>query len=259
MNDIWILGPCAAESESLLFEVGSYLSQVMARHHIANWYLKASFDKGNRTRLTSPRGPGLDEGARIYRSLKERLPGVKFITDVHETWQVEKLAGVVDAIQIPAFLCKQTDLLVEAGRCFSHVNVKRGQWVSPNTCAYIPEKVRKHNDRCKVWLTERGTAFGYDRLLVDFSAVDEFKKHFDAVILDCTHATQIVSPTGFTGGNPELAGRFLTSASCFGYQGIFAEVHPRPHESPSDAHSMIPLSYADSLIGKPLSVGAVLK
>ena len=153
----WVLGPCSLENRENYFTVADELAQVMTGR---DWYLKASFDKANRTSLHGGRGPGLDESLRIFEEVKQRHPGVRLCTDVPEVWQVEKLAGFIDCIQVPAFLCRQTDLVVECARHFDVINIKKGQWLGPNNLVLSVDKVRETNESAEVWMTERGTMHG---------------------------------------------------------------------------------------------------
>jgi 2-dehydro-3-deoxyphosphooctonate aldolase (KDO 8-P synthase) len=212
-----------------------------------DWYYKASFDKANRKTITSSRGPGLELGLEFISSLKRILPNIKLTTDVHDCSQVERLVGYVDLIQIPAFLCRQTDLLVECGKYFNIVNVKRGQWVSPKDTAYFASKIKSKNNKATVWITDRGTMFGYDKLLVDFDAASEIRNHCDKVLLDCTHSTQVRDGQK-TGGNRALAEKYLLASSVFNYGGVFAEVHGNPPTAISDSDSQIYLSRISGLI-----------
>ena len=238
------------ESQSLFRDTGVHLHSIMDGR---TWYYKGSFDKANRTSLNSARGPGLKDGVMWAKELKREIPSIKLITDVHSVGQVEKLSDVFDAIQIPAFLCRQTDLLIEAGKFFSLVNIKKGQWASPKQMQNAADKVRSKNTNAKVWITERGTFFGYDTLVVDFAAVPILSESFDKVILDCTHATQRHYGT-HTGGDSELAKRYAVSAPIFGYDGIFAELHPDPTKALSDAESQIALSDWETVLQKHDSV-----
>lgn len=234
----FIIGPCSLETYELSYKV---LNTVYPFVKDKDFYFKGSFDKANRTSITGKRGPGLEEGIEIFKQLKKDFPGLKVTTDVHETAQVEKLSDSIDVIQIPAFLCRQTDLLVESARHFNIVNIKKGQWMNPQNMAKGIDKLKVTNPECKVWLTERGTAFGYSQFIVDFSSVDFFKEHFDKVIMDCTHAAQLPKPNGRMSGNPTLAARYFRAAEIFGYTGVFTEAHPTPSLSYSDADSVLPL------------------
>lgn len=242
---IFIIGPCSLENYDLSYKVLSNIHPYMENKE---FYFKGSFDKANRSSITGKRGPGLNEGIEILKQLKKDFPGLKTTTDVHETHQVEKLVGSVDLIQIPAFLCRQTDLLVEAARCFNKVNIKKGQWMSPQNMVKGVDKLKTTNNNCEVWICERGTALGYSQLIIDFAAVDLLKDHFDKVILDCTHSAQLTKPNGRIGGNPKLAARYYKAADIFGYDGVFVEAHPTPSLSYSDADSVLPLTIMKNLL-----------
>jgi 2-dehydro-3-deoxyphosphooctonate aldolase (KDO 8-P synthase) len=179
----YILGPCSIENEDNFMLVAETLYPLM---NGKDWYLKGSFDKANRTSIHSNRGPGLDEGINIMRNVKDRFPDIKIVTDIHETSQALPLSDVVDVIQIPAFLCRQTDLLVECAKHFNIINVKKGQWLSADAMKHAVTKIKEVNPNCEVWLTERGSNFGYDRLIVDFRGVDVMKEFADKVIFDYT-------------------------------------------------------------------------
>ena len=194
-NYTYILGPCSIENEENFLTVAWELSNVMKGK---DWYLKGSFDKANRTSIHSNRGPGLDEGIRIMQATKEDFPDIKIITDIHEPNQALPLSDVVDVIQIPAFLCRQTDLLVECAKNFNVINIKKGQWLSAEAMEHAVTKIKEVDPNCEVWVTERGSQFGYDRLIVDFRGVDVMKEFADKVILDCTHSTQMAGD-GITG------------------------------------------------------------
>jgi len=238
MDNVWILGPCSIENEELYLSTGEYLYKHMQGK---DWYYKASYDKANRTALVGKRGPGLDESLKLFAEIKKRCPGIKLTTDVHECWQVEKIAPYVDVVQIPAFLCRQTDLLAECGKHFDVVNIKKGQWINPDSTKHFVGKVKSQNPDCKVWMTERGTFFGYNQLIVDLGAVEAMLPYYDRVILDCTHSTQR-KKGDFTGGDRELAKKYLLASSIFGYNGVFAECHPRPPEAYSDGDCQLYLT-----------------
>ena len=241
-----ILGPCLLESRDLYLNTGRLLFNLIKDF---DFYFNASFDKANRTSISSKRGPGLDAGIACFQEIKKEFPGIKLTTDFHEPAQAEKLAGIIDVLQIPAFLSRQTDLLVAAARNCNIVNIKKGQWLGPVQTCQAADKVRTVNPQAKVWLTERGSSFGYDRLVVDFSTVGTFQNVFDQVILDCTHATQKTNGT-ISGGDSNLAKKYFLAAPVFGYQGIFADVHPEPSKALSDADSQIPLDEISALINK---------
>jgi len=244
---IWILGPCCMESAESYIEEGKILSEIMDRREL--WYYKASFDKANRTSVDSKRGMGLEEGIKAFQQIKKEIPKIQLITDVHETNQVEQLVGIVDAIQVPAFLCRQTDLIVACAKYFNVVNVKKGQWMPPEDAKYIAEKIKQTNPNCRAMITERGTSLGYGSLVVDFGNVPVLKQYFDYVILDCTHSTQrSTSDTNVTGGNRDLAEKYMYAAPIFNYDGIFAEVHPDPPNAFSDKDCQIPLNEIEGRI-----------
>ena len=243
-NKIWLVGPCSMEDKNLFIDTAKKLAPIMEGK---NWYYKGSFDKANRSSVEGNRGPGLEKAIEIFKEIKKEISGIKLITDVHETHQVEKLAPHIDCIQIPAFLCRQTDLLVECGKHFDFVNIKKGQWMNPNNIVHSAGKVKSQNKNAEVWITERGTFFGYDKLTVDFGIVDLFHQHFDRVIFDCTHSTQFIKD-GFTIGSRKLAEQFFLSSSIFGYSGIFAETHPNPKDAVSDGMCMIYLDRMKELV-----------
>lgn len=251
-NKVWILGPCSIESEDLFIECLSHINGIMDAED--DWYMKASFDKANRTSLHGGRGPRLDEAIKIWETAKKEFPNVKFTTDVHECWQVEKLVGIIEVVQVPAFLSRQTDLIVESAKHFPVVNIKKGQWIGPNNARVSVDKVKETNPDCEAWICDRGSNFGYHDLFVNFGIVDELKRHYDKVILDCTHSTQRSREVYGVQGDPILAGRYLMSADIFNYDGVFAETHPRPEESVSDGQCLIDMKNLKSLINKSREV-----
>lgn len=242
---IYILGPCAIESWEIYRETALYLNNLMDGK---DWYYKGSFDKANRTSIHSERGCGINAGIEYFKKIKLEFPNIKLITDIHEPWQAESLKGLIDVIQIPAFLCRQTDMLIEAAKHFDIINVKKGQWLNPHAAKNIYTKIKEVNNDAKVWITERGSSFGYDRLLIDFSSVEILKETFDKVIIDTTHSTQKFGKDDFTGGNWKLGSKYFQSAPIFGYDGIFAETHPNPEKAISDKYSQIPLLELDNII-----------
>ena len=246
MNTL-ILGPCAMETKEMYLETAKYLNTFMEGRE---WIYKASFDKANRSSITGKRGCGYDEAIEWFKIVKEEIPNIKLTTDVHEVWQIEQLSGVIDVIQIPAFLCRQTDLLVECARNFPVVNIKKGQWMSPQNMIQGVDKIKNTNPNCQAWSTERGTQLGYSQLIVDLGNVDYLKKHFDEVIFDVTHSTQRLKENGRTGGDRALAQRYLQSSGIFGYTGVFAECHPNPSEAYSDGDCQIQLEEVEGFINK---------
>lgn len=242
----YILGPCSIESEANWIQVADALWPSMQGKE---WYLKGSFDKANRTSIHSNRGPGLEEGIQIMRNIKAKFEGIKILTDIHEPSQAQPLSEVVDVIQIPAFLCRQTDLLVECAKHFNIINVKKGQWLSAEAMKHAVTKIKEVNPDCQVWITERGTQFGFDRLVVDFRGVDVMKQFADKVIFDCTHSTQMAGD-GITGGSRKLAKQYSLAARIFEYDGVFIETHPDPDNAISDAGSQVELGWMVDNVGR---------
>ena len=235
----YILGPCSLESKEIVKKIIDELYPIM---NGKNWYFKGSFDKANRTSIYSNRGPGLDEGKEIFAWIKNSYPGIKTVTDIHEPWQAKELRYLIDMVQIPAFLCRQTDLITEAAKWFNEINVKKGQWLAPQSMEHVVTKIKEVNPNCKVYITERGTSLGYSGLIPDFRAVDILKSFSDGVILDCTHSTQ--KPKGdTTGGDRELAKKYALAAKIFEYDGVFIETHPDPKNAISDADSQVELEW----------------
>jgi len=245
MSKVWILGNCAMERD-VFFETLKYLKPLMQGK---DWYMKTSFDKANRTSIKGGRGDGLIKSMWVWKEAKRRYPDIKLTTDIHEPDQAYNLKAIgIDVIQIPAFLCRQTDLIVECAKLFDKINIKKGQWLGPNNLIKSVDKVKETNPDCEVWITDRGSNFGYNDLFVNFGMVDELKKYYDKVILDCTHSTQRSREVYGTQGDPVLAERYFQAADIFNYDGVFAETHPRPLESPSDGECMIPLYRIGQLI-----------
>ena len=240
----YILGPCSIENEDNFLEVAKTLDGYMGGK---DWYLKGSFDKANRTSIHSKRGPGLNEGIRIMEMAKRMYSNVKIITDIHEASQALPLSDVVDVIQIPAFLCRQTDLLIACAKNFNIINIKKGQWLSAEAMKHAVIKIKEVDPNCEVWVTERGSQFGYDRLIVDFRGVDVMKEFADKVILDCTHSTQMAGE-GITGGSRKLAKQYAQAAKIFEYDGVFIETHPDPENAISDSESQVELDWLVSQI-----------
>ncbi len=235
-----IAGPCVIESEALCVEVALHLKKVCTELGLS-YVFKASFDKANRTALSSFRGPGLEEGLDILESVGRTL-GVPLLTDVHEVHQVEKVAAVVDIVQIPAFLCRQTDLLIEAGRTGRSVNIKKGQFLAPERILPAVDKVRSTGNE-RVTVTERGTTFGYEHLVVDMLSLPKMRLAGVPVIFDATHSVQMPGSDGEqTGGKRELAPLLLRAAAAAGVDGFFIETHPDPDAALSDGETSIRLA-----------------
>ena len=246
MNPVIIAGPCVIESKELLETVAEELVRLNRKYAI-DIIFKSSFDKANRTSLSGYRGLGMEEGLRILQRVKDAY-GLPVCTDIHEPWQAQQAAAVADILQIPAFLCRQTDLLVAAARTGRIVNIKKAQFLAPWDMKNCVEKVRAAgNDR--VMLTERGTCFGYNNLVVDFTSIAEMKKTGVPVIFDATHSVQKPGGNGTsTGGNRAYAPLLARAAIAAGADGLFFETHPDPDSAKSDGANMVPLDEMEPLL-----------
>jgi len=241
-----IAGPCVIEGEELLLGVAERLQEVCGRVGVA-LILKSSYDKANRTSLASFRGPGIERGLAILRRVREKT-GLPILTDVHEVGQVAPVAEVVDALQIPAFLCRQTDLLVAAGQSGRAVNVKKGQFLSPGEMSRVVEKVVSTGNH-RLLLTERGTSFGYNNLVVDMRALPMMRALGYPVVFDATHSLQLPGGAGSaSGGMREYIPHLARAAVAAGCDAIFMEVHPDPDRAPSDGPTMWPLGELEPLL-----------
>lgn len=241
-----IAGPCVIESEDLCLTIAEHLAQVMQRTGLPVVF-KASFDKANRSSLDSFRGPGLEQGLKILAKIRQAT-GLAVVTDIHETAQAAPAAEVVDGLQIPAFLCRQTDLLVACARTGRPVNVKKGQFLSPEEMRNVVNKLRAGGNR-QILLTERGTFFGYNRLVNDMTAIPAMQALDCPVVFDATHSTQQPGGLGSaSGGNPSMTPLLARTAIAAGADGLFLEVHPNPAEAKSDAACMLPLSTLESTL-----------
>lgn len=236
---IVIAGPCVLEDLDTTLFIAKTLQELTA-HFGFEYIFKASFDKANRTSLYSYRGPGLEKGLEMLSEVKSKI-GVPVTTDVHETWQVKVVAEVADVIQIPAFLCRQTDLILEASKTCKIVNLKKGQFLSPWDTKYIVEKARAGNPK-EVWLTERGTSFGYKNLVVDFRSFPIMKEYADRVIFDATHSVQLPGAgEGKSGGERFFIPYLIRASVAVGIDGLFMEVHPEPEKALCDGPNSLPL------------------
>ena len=241
-----IAGPCVIESAELLDTVAAKLVEIN-RKLGTDIIFKASFDKANRTSLYSFRGPGIDKGLRMLADVKEKY-GLRLLTDIHEAWQAEPTGQVVDVIQIPAFLCRQTDLLLAAARTGKTVNIKKAQFLSGKDMRYPVEKAREAGAK-EIWLTERGNMMGYNNLVVDFRNIPDMLELVDTVIMDCTHSVQRPGGAdGKTGGDRRFVPQMAMAAKAFGATGWFFEVHPTPDQGLSDAANMLELERLESLV-----------
>lgn len=246
MTPIIIAGPCVIESMECLDAVAQELVRINKAHG-TDIIFKASFDKANRTSLSSYRGPGIERGLQMLADIKAKY-GLRLLTDIHEAWQAKVAAEVVDVLQIPAFLCRQTDLLVAAARTGKTVNIKKAQFLSGADMEYPVMKVRESGND-DVWLTERGTTFGYNNLVVDFRNIPEMKRFTPNVIMDCTHSVQRPGAAGGkSGGNREYVPAMALAAKAFGATGYFFEIHPDSDNALSDGPNMLPLRYFENVV-----------
>lgn len=248
MKPIIIAGPCVIESQELLDTVAKTLVEINKRLG-TDIIFKASFDKANRTSLHSFRGPGLERGLEMLSKVKEKYE-LRLLTDIHESCQAEAAGEVVDVLQIPAFLCRQTDLLVAAARTGRIVNIKKAQFLSGRDMRYPTEKALESGAK-EVWLTERGNSFGYNNLVVDFRNIPDMKEIVPTVIMDCTHSVQRPSAgEGKTVGDRKFVPSMAMAAKAFGATGYFFEVHPEPDKGLSDAANMLELDKLEALVNR---------
>ena len=253
---LFIAGPCVIESADLLNTVAETLVGINKRLG-TDIIFKASFDKANRTSITSFRGPGMDRGLQMLADIKEKY-GLRILTDIHESHQAAPVAEVCDVLQIPAFLCRQTDLLVAAAKTGRTVNIKKAQFLSGQDMRYPVQKVldtwkamgnSNVSTPPEVWLTERGNSFGYNNLVVDFRNIPDMLQFTPHVIMDCTHSVQRPGGAdGKTGGDRRFVPAMAKAAKAFGATGYFFEVHPDPDRGLSDAANMLELDKLESLI-----------
>lgn len=247
-----IAGPCVIESEELTLSIAAQMAEITRRLGIP-YTFKASFDKANRTSLSSFRGPGLEEGLRILQKVKDTL-GLPVCTDIHEPEQAAPAAAVADILQIPAFLCRQTDLLVAAAKTGRWVNIKKAQFLAPWDMQHCVEKVRQSGND-KVMLCERGSSFGYNTLVVDMTGLRVMKDLGVPVIFDATHSVQKPGGNGASsGGNRAYVEYLAKAAVAVGVDGLFMETHPDPDAAKSDGPNMVPLGEMETLLRKLIRV-----
>ena len=262
---IILTGPCVIESRDNIMKIAEQLAFLEEDKRV-DFYFKASFDKANRTSLDSFRGPGLDEGLKILQEVKEQF-GYKLVTDVHETYQVEPTANVVDVLQIPAFLCRQTDLLVASGKTNTKVNIKKGQFLASDSMQHPVAKIlntrgieeinyqsSKDNG---VWLCERGNIFGYGSLIVDMKNLISMRE-YAPVIFDATHSAQVPSTGSTTGGNSAIVPSLAKAAAAVGVDGFFFETHFDPSVALSDGPNMLTISELKTTIKDITSIQKAL-
>lgn len=255
-----IAGPCAIESRDVVMYTAETLKQVCERLGI-RLYFKSSYDKANRTSM-SERGVGMEKGLEILQEVKSTF-GLPILTDVHESWQCAPVAEVADVLQIPAFLSRQTDLLVAAAKTGKIVNVKKGQFMAPwdmrGAIAKI-EEARGERQKAGIWLTERGSSFGYGNLIVDMTSLVKMREYGYPVVFDATHSVQQPSSqAGVTGGNREMVPHLIRAAVAVGIDGLFLEVHPEPEKAISDAANQVRLSEAESILKQAMAIEQVIR
>jgi 2-dehydro-3-deoxyphosphooctonate aldolase (KDO 8-P synthase) len=251
MEATFIAGPCVIESAELLDTVAARLVEINRQLGV-DIIFKASFDKANRTSIHSYRGVGIDKGLQLLADVRTKW-GLRLLTDIHESWQAAPVGEVVDVIQIPAFLCRQTDLLVAAAHTGRIVNIKKAQFLSGEDMRYPYEKAREAGAK-EIWLTERGNTFGYNNLVVDFRNIPDMRKIAATVVMDCTHSVQRPGAAGGkTDGNREFVPAMALAAKAFGATGYFFEVHPDPDHALSDGPNMLNLCDLSGVIKSLLS------
>jgi 2-dehydro-3-deoxyphosphooctonate aldolase (KDO 8-P synthase) len=254
-----IAGPCVIESEAHALQMAESIS-VITRKLQVPYIFKASYDKANRTSLSSFRGPGLEEGLRILKKIKTAT-GLPILTDVHQASDVPRVADAVDIVQIPAFLCRQTDLLVAAAKHARAINIKKGQFVSPWDMRHAVEKVRESGNN-NIFLTERGSSFGYNNLVVDMRSL-AIMREFAPVVFDATHSVQLPSAgadgKAVSGGQPEFIPLLSRAAVAAGVDGIFLEVHDNPAQAMSDGANALDLKNLESVLTELLAIKKALR
>lgn len=258
MNKLVVIaGPCVIESEKMCMETAEKILQALNGRNI-DFYFKSSFDKANRTSISSYRGPGIDEGLRILSKVKEAY-NVKIVTDIHEPWQAQPVSEVADILQIPAFLCRQTDLLVAAAKTGKCINVKKAQFLAPWDMANAAAKIKESGNN-NIMLCERGTTFGYNTLVVDMTSIIEMKKLGYPVLFDATHSVQKPGGNGkSTGGNREYVRYLARAAAAVGIDGIFAETHLDPDNALSDGPNMVTVDELSRIIDEVMYIDEFVK
>lgn len=253
---VLIAGPCVVESRDLIFFTAEKIKQIADNLNVP-FIFKSSYKKANRTSGTSFSGIGDEEALKILHDVKTELDLI-VLTDVHSTDEVKLAAEVVDVLQIPAFLCRQTELLVEAGKTMKPVNIKKGQFLAPDEIQYAANKVKSTGNE-KILLTERGTTFGYHNLVVDMRSFVIMKKTGLPVIMDATHAVQIPGVGGKSGGAREFIPYLSRAATAVGIDGLFLETHPEPSKALSDADSQLPLNFLEELLTQVKAIDSLIK
>lgn len=257
-----IAGPCAIESRDIVMHTAETLKQVCERLDIT-LYFKSSYDKANRTSM-SERGVGMEKGLEILQEVKSTF-GLPILTDVHESWQCAPVAEVADVLQIPAFLSRQTDLLVAAAKTGKVVNVKKGQFMAPWDMRGAIAKIEANRaqglkgEKAGIWLTERGSSFGYGNLVVDMTSLVKMREYGYPVVFDATHSVQQPSSqAGVTGGNREMVPHLIRAAVAVGIDGLFLEVHPEPEKAISDAANQVRLSEVEKILKQTIEIDQLI-
>lgn len=247
-----IAGPCVIESEETVLLIAEEIKGIAERLGL-DYYFKASFDKANRTSISSYRGPGIEEGLRILGKVKKKY-GLKICTDIHESWQAAKVAEVADVLQIPAFLCRQTDLLIAAAKTGKLINVKKAQFLAPWDMENVVRKLEESGNK-NIMLCERGSTFGYNTLVVDMTGILEMKRFGYPVVMDATHSVQKPGGKGTsTGGNREYVEPLAKAAIAAGADALFFEVHPDPDNALSDGSNMVKLDEFEGLLERVIKI-----
>ena len=254
-----IAGPCAIESRDIVMQTAETLKQICERLGIT-LYFKSSYDKANRTSL-SERGIGMEEGLKVLQEVKTTFD-LPILTDVHESWQCTPVAEVADVLQIPAFLSRQTDLLVAAAKTGKIVNVKKGQFMAPWDMRGAIAKIEAsspHHTTQHIWLTERGSSFGYGNIIVDMTSLVRMREYGYPVVFDATHSVQQPSSqAGVTGGNREMVPHLIRAAVAVGIDGLFLEVHPQPEKAISDAANQVRLNDVEGILKQTLEIDQLI-
>ncbi|MFA5270737.1 MAG: 3-deoxy-8-phosphooctulonate synthase [Candidatus Omnitrophota bacterium] len=254
---IFIAGPCVIEDKTKTYEIASRLKDLLSPYPV-NFIFKASFDKANRTSLKSFRGPGLNKGIKILEEIKKKL-NLPILSDVHCRYQIKYVKDVLDVIQIPAFLCRQTDLILEVAKTKKTVNIKKGQFLSPYDMKYIVKKIESCGNK-NIIISERGSCFGYNNLVVDFRSFPILRKLNYPVVFDVTHSLQRPSAaSGISGGDAEFVDSLSLAAVAGGVDGLFMEVHPEPKKALSDKHTSYDLRKLENLISRIMKVRGAIR
>lgn len=253
---VLIAGPCVVESEGLILSTAEKISDITSRLGI-NFIFKSSFKKANRTNLKSFSGLGDEKAISILSKVREKLK-IPVLTDIHTEEDIEKVKDAVDVIQIPAFLCRQTELLLAAGKSGLTVNIKKGQFLAPEDMKHAAEKVLSTGNK-NILLTERGTTFGYHNLVVDMRSIVIMRELGFPVVMDATHSVQLPSKENVSGGQPKFIKPLARAAAAVGIDALFLEVHPEPAKALSDAASQLPLSELEQLLAEVKAIDSVIK